>query len=188
MIYRSRKFGAPLILMTVTPIFLAPCILGMNPYVAVDADHTRLYASNVSVRNGVYVLEKHEDCYYGRYLGLRDRYGLILPMEYDEFGVADRYGDYLITLSHVGIGCLIKEQRYGFFDLRRRKFVVDPKKMDIAEIKKIDDRSYQLIDPEEREFAILYLPGVHPDTGMYMREPLIKPYPPDSRTEEAESQ
>lgn len=164
MIIRSKKWGAPLTLMTVVPIVIIPFTLGLNPYIILDAEHTRTYASNLSVRQGVYVVERYAELaeestpdYWCIKHGLRDRYGLILPMEYDELKVIDGCGRYIATNYHLRYGSPKSDQRYGVFDLKERKFVVNPDSMPVAEIERIDDRSYKLIDPEGNYFATLYL-------------------------------
>ncbi len=95
-IIRTKKWAVSLVLMFALPIFVIPGILGLNPYVVTEADYTRLYLSNLSVRNGVYVVEKYfereekgKPYYWGQKYGLRDRYGLILPIKYTELKPVD---------------------------------------------------------------------------------------------------
>lgn len=180
MIIRTKTWKESLILVLVVPTVLIPCTLGLNPYVVTDADYTRMYVTNVSVRNGVYVVEKYyennddgQPFVYGRKYGLRDRYGIILPIEYTELKTLNRWGRYIVTNSPDRYGNLKSDQRYGVFDLRSRTFIVDPKNLDVSELEKIDDRSFKLINPEGRYFATLYLPGEY--RGRFYPEAHVEP-------------
>lgn len=161
MIVRTRRWVAPAMLMLTIPVIIAPGILGLNPYVVTDADYTRMYVTNLSVRNGVYVVEKGiaKDKIYVRRYGLRDRYGLILPMKYTELKPVDRWGRFLAVNAPVNRESLISSQCYGIFDLRNRKFVIAPENIAISQIEKIDDMTFKLINPDGRYFATLYMPG-----------------------------
>lgn len=160
-IVRTRRWVAPAMLMLTIPVIIAPGILGLNPYVVTDADYTRMYVTNLSVRNGVYVVEKGiaKDKIYVRQYGLRDRYGLILPMKYTELKPVDRWGRFLAVNAPIKRESLISSQRYGIFDLRNRKFVIAPENIAISQIEKIDDMTFKLINPDGRYFATLYMPG-----------------------------
>lgn len=186
-IVKTKSWKIPMILMLVVPTVIIPCTLGLNPYVAIDADYTRMYVSNVSVRNGVYVIEKHYEAtdsgqpfVCGRKYGLRDRYGVILPIEYTKLKTLDRCGHYILTNSPDCYGNLKSDQRYGVFDLRNRTFVVNPKTIDVSGLEKIDDKSFKLINPEGRYFATLYLPGEY--RGTYYPNVHIEPHYADGET------
>lgn len=180
-IVKTKTWKASLILMLVVPTVIIPCTLGLNPYVVIDADYTRMYVSNVSLRNGVYVIEKYYEAtdngqpfVCGRKYGLRDRYGVILPIEYTELKTLDRWGRYIATNSPDRYGNLKSDQRYGVFDLRNRTFVVNPKTIDVSGLEKIDDKSFKLINPEGRYFATLYLHGEY--RGTYYPNAHIEPH------------
>lgn len=143
MVSKIHKWLYPLILVTAIPFMIVPSILRLNPYVVTDADYTRMYLTNLSVRNGVYVVEKYverneTDSTYvcGRKYGLRDRYGIMLPIKYDELKTIDRQGRYVATISPVRYGCMKADQRYGIYDLRKRMFVVDPDNVEVLSCKK----------------------------------------------------
>lgn len=181
MIVKTKTWKPSLIIMLVVPIVIIPSTLGLNPYVAIDADYTRMYVSNVSVRNGVYVIEKYYEAIdsgqqfvCGRKYGLRDRYGIILPIEYTELKTLDRWGRYIATNSPGRYGNLKSDQRYGVFDLRNRTFVVNPNTLDVSELVKVDDKSFKLINPEGRYFATLYLPGEY--RGTYYPDAHVEPH------------
>ena len=180
-IIRTKKWAVSLILLFGLPIVVFPGILGLNPYAVTEVDYTRMYLTNLSVRNGVYVVEKYferaekgEPYYWGMKYGLRDRYGIILPIKYTELKPLDRYGRYIITNSPVKYGLMIADQRYGVYDLRKRTFVVNPDNIEVAEFEKIDDRSFKLINPDGRHFATLYLPGEY--HGVYFPNAHVEPH------------
>ncbi len=190
-VVKTHKWLDSLILVTAIPFMIVPGILGMNPYVVIDADYTRMYLTNLSVRNGVYVVAKYVErnetdspYFCGRKYGLRDRYGIILPIKYDELKPIDRRGRYVVTNSPVRYGCMKADQRYGIYDLRKRMFVVDPNNIEVSELQKIDDKSFKLINPGGRYFATLYLPGEF--RGEYFPDAHIEPHFADGETSVAE--
>lgn len=191
MIVKMRNWMPSLILSTTIPLVIVPGILGLNPYVVTDADYTRMYLTNLSVRNGVYVVEKYVEItepdtpyFCGRKYGLRDRYGIILPIVYDELKPVDRWGRYIATKSPNKYGCMKADQRYGVYDLRKRVFVVNPDNLEVAELEKIDDKSFKLINPEGRYFATLYLAGEY--RGVYFADAHIEPHFVEGETSVAE--
>lgn len=91
---RANKWVMSLILMFGLSIAVIPGILGLNPYAVTEAEHTRMYVTNLAARNGVYVVEKYfergekgEPHYWGMKYGLRDRYDIILPIKYTELNI-----------------------------------------------------------------------------------------------------
>lgn len=190
-VVKIHKWMPSVILVTTMPLVIIPGILGLNPYVVTDADYTRMYVTNLSVRNGVYVVEKYVEiaeadkpysC--GRKYGLRDRYGIILPMKYDDLKPVDRWGRYIATNTPEKYGCMKSDQRYGVYDLRKRVFVVNPDNLEVADLEKIDDKSFKLINPEGRYFATLYLPGEY--RGAYFSDAHIEPHFAEGETSVAE--
>lgn len=187
MIVRTRKWTIPIVLMVSVPIVIAPCLLGMNPYIITDSEHTHMYVTNISVRNGVYVVEKYiETNVEGkpyrckRVQGLRDRYGIILPMKYEELKPLDRWGRYIAVNAPERYGCMESDQRYGIYDLRYRKFVLNPATIEVTELGRIDDRTFKLINPEGRYFATLYLPGEYRER--YYPDAHVEPHFADGET------
>ena len=49
---------------------------------------------------------------------------------------------------------------------------MDPNNIEVAELEKIDDRSFKLINPDGRHFATLYLPGEY--HGVYFSDAHIE--------------
>lgn len=172
MVLNNKRWTAALTLVIIVSFVIIPSTLGFNPYIVLDAERTRMYVSNPSVRQGVYVVERYAELaeegtpdYWRMKHGLRDRYGLILPTEYDELTVIDGDGRYIATNYNLKHGSPKSDQRYGIFDLRGRKFIVDPDKIKVMEIERIDDKSLRLINPYGIPFATLHLPGEY--RGVY---------------------
>lgn len=198
LIVKTHKWFYPLLLVTTIPLVIIPSILGLNPYVVTDADYTRPYITNLSVRNGVYVVEKSverekSDSTYisERKYGLRDRYGFILPIKYYELKSIDRSGRYLATKSPIDLGQwqfmydnIKPNQCYGIYDLKKRVFVVDPDNIKVCGFEKIDDKSYKLISWGGRYFATLYLPGEY--RGVYFPDAHVEPHFAEGETSVAE--
>lgn len=191
LIVKTHKWFYPLLLVMTIPLVIIPSILGLNPYVVTDADYTRPYLTNLSVNQGVYVVEKYAEiaekgtpCYWCMKHGLRDRYGLILPMEYDKLKVIDGYGRYIMTNYYLKYGSGQTDQRYGIYDLYKRMFVVNPDNLEVSDLERIDDKSYKLINPEERYFATLYLPGEY--RGVYFPDAHVEPHFAEGETSVAE--
>lgn len=187
MMLKIHKWISALILVVTVPLVIIPGILGLNPYVVTDADYTRMYITNLSVRNGVYVVEKYVEntepdkpYFCGRKYGMRDRYGIILPMKYDEIKPVDHWGRYIVTNSPEKHASIKSDQRYGIYDLRKRMFVVNPDYIEVSELEKIDDKTFKLINPEGRYFATLYLPGEY--RGVYFQDAHIEPHFADGET------
>lgn len=187
MTMKTHRWGIALVLMTVVPLVIIPGILGLNPYVCMDTDHTEPFRGCLSARNGVYVVEKNamnpEQCtpyWSSTKYGLRDRYGLIIPPEYTDLNVLGYGGRYVVVNKPVGKGCLIPAPRLGVFDSRKREFIVDLKKVEVAEIKRIDDVTYKLLNPEGTHFATLYLRGEY--NGKHYHEAHVEPSSTDAET------
>lgn len=178
---KTKNWIASLVIITVLPFIIIPGILGLNPYTVMESDHTRNYLTNLSVKQGVYVVEKYNENvneeqpnYWSRKYGIRDRYGIIIPMKYDELTPLDKWGRYIITKSYSEFESMFGSQQYGVFDLRKRMFIINPDNIDVRKIHKIDDKSFRLYDSNERNFAILYLPGDY--NGEYYPEAHIEPH------------
>lgn len=170
-IAKTRKWFASFVMIILLSIVIIPGTLGMNPYLVTDADCTRIYGSNLSAMNGVYVVEKYYDGQQGllgRKYGLRDRYGLILPIEYKSLTPLDLRKRYIILES----GNSSSDKRIGVYDLWKRKFVLWPG--EVTAIEKIDYKSFKLIKPDARYFATLYLPGEYRD--VYYSDAHIEPH------------
>lgn len=111
-------------------------------------------------------------------VGIRDRYGLILPIEYGELKALDRGGRFVRTNSVATWNYQGSDNRYGVFDTYKRVFVIDPKDMAVTDLEMIGEKSYLLYGANGQPFATLYLPGLY--DGRYNPETRIEPYTADA--------
>lgn len=172
---RTKTRKAPVILAVVVPTVIAPFTLGFNPYVVTEADDIHKSLSGLTVGKGTYIVEKDTwtpdslpicgDCH--RY-GIRNRFGLILPIEYGELKSLDRRGRFVRTNSAATWDSEKSDNRYGVFDTYKRAFVIDPKETAVTDMQIIDEKSYRLYDQDGKPFATMYLPGLY--DGRYNRE------------------
>ncbi len=68
----------------------------------------------------------------------------------------------------------------SIYDLRYRKFVLNPPTIEVSELGRIDDRTFKLINPEGRYFATLYLPGEYRER--YYPNAHVEPHFADGET------
>ena len=74
----SRNILASILLFIANGILLPTLILGYNPYAVINADDVNLMKTHYSKdSNGLYEFSENG------YLGVRDRYGIVVPPEYD---------------------------------------------------------------------------------------------------------
>ncbi len=138
-----------------TAMILCPFIMGMNPYVVLDAGHTRPYLRKTGSYYGLYVIDNHE----GRY-GLRDRYGEILPMKYNWITILEGSDDNILCCeeriyddTHTDYSL-----SYRLFDLGEREFIQIPDDMTIREVKRVRDGIYALYGESDSPAYYLVMP------------------------------
>lgn len=152
MLLKTRNKVAPVLLAVVVPLFILPLSLGLNPYAVTDASD----ASPLPTRRGVFIVKKTEK--YNAYFsdtkyGLRDRLGLILPMEYDAMEILDSEGRFVQVTINRG-------KHKGVYDLDECRWVISPdyNTFYVTEIEKITDREFKLRNENRHYFATLILP------------------------------
>lgn len=173
MISQQRRLWAAVLLVLSDIFILMPLTFGLNPYILPEADAMVAYASPHNTFGGIYrITSSHDSAPYPKY-GLRNRYGLILPMKYVDLRALDCSGRYVLVNAPVGSGSLLTEQRYGVFDLSKRDFIVDPTRMEVLDIQKEEGNSFKLIDPSGKNFATLWLRGEY--EGRYYEDAHVEP-------------
>lgn len=166
-LHRGKCIALALFIMPT--LLIAPLSLGLNPYAVLDCDYVSKYHYGYYASEGVYIIEKD-----GK-LGLRDRFGLILPTEYNEFKRLDKWGRYISVLE--GPNTLIANNRYGIYDVGSRRFVLDPKSVAVSQIEQVNENTFNLIGPANGHFATLLLPGHHPEReDDYIPQIMIEPF------------
>lgn len=153
----SRNILASILLFIANGILLPALILGYNPYAVVSADYVDLMKTHYSkASNGLYEFSENG------YLGVRDRYGIVVPPEYDNLYFLEGTSDYMVLAKG---NCNSPDYHLQVFDLYAREFVIPETEYLVAEIKKIDYRKYALLDREgEQVFTLSLVPGRHCST------------------------
>lgn len=153
----SRNILAPILLFIASGFLLPVLLLGYNPYAVVSADYVDLMKTHYSkASNGLYEFSENG------YLGVRDRYGMVVPPEYDNLYFLEGTSDYMVLAKG---NCNSPDYHLQVFDLYAREFVIPETEYLVAEIKKIDYRKYALLDrDEEQVFTLSLVPGRHCST------------------------
>ncbi len=174
---KSKLLGGLLLLGV--PVVVAPSILGLNPYVCMDAITT--YSTE---GNGVYVIKSKMEtpdasrrkqvkyCGYG--YGLRDSYGVILPMKYKELEPIGSNGEFVKVKTYISQSA----SDFGIFDIKRHRWIVNPDKGVVCDIVMMNNVECALYDDNNNHFATLYLPGYR--RGNYYCDTDFIPHFPDS--------
>ena len=156
--FRNSRNVTTSILLVIACGFLLPVLLlGYNPYAVINADYVDLIKAHYSkASNGLYEFSENG------YLGVRDRYGIVVPPEYDNLYFLEGTSDYMVLAKG---NCNSPDYHLQVFDLYAREFVIPETEYLVAEIKKIDYRKYALLDREgEQVFTLSLVPGRHCST------------------------
>lgn len=174
---KSKLLGGLLLLGV--PVVVAPSILGFNPYVCMGAITTYSTESN-----GVYVIKSKMETpdaarrkqvkYCGFGYGLRDRYGVILPMKYKELEPIGSNGEFIKVKTYISQSA----SDFGIFDIKRHRWIINPDKGVVCDIVMMNNVECALYDDNDNHFATLYLPGYH--SGNYYYDTDFIPHFPDS--------
>ena len=144
--YRQCKSISAAVMLMIANAFILPMLLlGYNPYALIKADNVHLFGH----RRGLY-----EYSYNGN-VGLRDRYGVIIPAENQNMYFLDHRQNYIAVLEKDKSW---REGEYGVYCLPERRFVIDAC-AGIAKIEKINGNEYKMIDSNGRHFATFSLPS-----------------------------
>ena len=168
--FTSSKFiGISLVVGSVFVLF--PALWGMNPYVVLNASHTRLYMKKVGSYHGLYVTDNFD----GK-CGLRDRYGEILPMKYSTIDILEPicYHQYILCCRDAksdNVAGREYDECYKFFNLRSRQFIEIPDDVPVKHIEPIRKGVYALFNETDSPAFYLVLPwcGGNGDDGIYCR-------------------
>lgn len=144
--YRQCKSISAAVMLMIANAFILPMLLlGYNPYALIKADNVHLFGHH----RGLY-----EYSYNGN-VGLRDRYGVIIPAENQNMYFLDHRQNYIAVLEKDKSW---REGEYGVYCLPERRFVIDAC-AGIAKIEKINGNEYKMIDSNGRHFATFSLPS-----------------------------
>lgn len=144
--YRQCKSIVAAVVLLLANVFIVPLLLlGYNPYTLIKADNVHHFGCH----DGVY-----EYSYNGK-IGLRDRFGVIIPADNQKMYFLDDACNYVAVLED-DKGW--RKGEYGVYSLAERRFVVDAC-AGIAKIEKINEVEYKMIDCNDRHFATFSIPA-----------------------------
>lgn len=150
---QTLSLFSSLLLLTASLFVLPITLLGYNPYAAIDANEV---VSLSDKRYGLYQFQKD-----GK-LGLRDRYGIVLHANYDQYELLGKERiarDYMVAYTDVWFW--EDSAIENIFDLKKRKFILPDDKPDgLHHIEKIHDKVYGIFDREGHQVYSFRLPGV----------------------------
>lgn len=160
--YRQCRSIFTALLLLLANIFVLPVsLLGYNPYVAMGVNEvTSLRCNKTCHQRGLYEFKQ-----YG-HVGLRDRYGIVLYANYQDYEYLDGRDDYMVlyTDSRDWKGYAIEE----IYDLKHRRDILPDCIHGLYRIEKIRENIYAIYDDEENRIFTLRLPGVY--NGLYDSE------------------
>ena len=153
--FRNSRNVTTSILLVIACGFLLPVLLlGYNPYAVINADYVDLMKTHYSkAPNGLYEFSENG------HLGVRDRYGIVVPPEYDNLYFLEGTSGYMVLVKGKSNS---HDYNLQVFDLFAREFVIPETEYSVAEIKKIDYQKYALLNREgEQIFTLSLLPDRH---------------------------
>lgn len=160
--YRQCRSIFAVLLLLFANIFVLPVsLLGYNPYAAMDVNEVAsLRCYKTCNQRGLYEFKQ-----YG-HVGLRDRYGIVLYANYQDYEYLDGRNDYMVlyTDSRDWKEYAIEE----IYDLKHRRNILPDDVYGLYRIEKIRENVYAIYDDERNRIFTLRLPGVY--NGLYNSE------------------
>lgn len=158
---QSRSIFTTLLLLLANVFVLPVSLLGYNPYAAIDVNEvTSLRCNRTCHQSGLYEFKQ-----YGR-VGLRDRYGIVLYANYQDYEYLDGRNDYMVLYSDSR-----DWHEYAIediYDLKHRRNILPDDVNGLYGIEKIRENVYAIYDDERNRIFTLRLPGVY--NGLYNPE------------------
>lgn len=158
---QSRSIFTALLLLLANVFVLPMSLLGYNPYAAIDVNEvTSLSYHKTSHQRGLYEFKQ-----YG-HVGLRDRYGIVLYANYQDYEFLDGRNDYMVLYSDSR-----DWHEYAIediYDLKHRRNILLDDVNGLYGIEKIRENVYAIYDYERNRIFTLRLPGVY--NGLYNPE------------------
>ena len=158
---QSRSIFTTLLLLLANVFVLPVSLLGYNPYAAIDVNEvTSLRCNRTCHQRGLYEFKQ-----YG-HVGLRDRYGIVLYANYQDYEFLDGKNDYMVLYSDSR-----DWHEYAIediYDLKHRRNIFPDDVNGLYGIEKIRENVYAIYDDERNRIYTLRLPGVY--NGLYNPE------------------
>ena len=162
MFYRQCRSIFTALLLLLANVFILPVsLLGYNPYATMDVDEvTSLRCNKTCSQRGLYEFKQYD------HIGLRDRYGIVLYANYDDYEYLDGRNDFMVLYSDSR-----DWHEYAIeeiCDLRHRRNILPNDVHGLYGIEKIRENVYAIYDDEKNRIYTLRLPGVY--DGVYENE------------------
>ncbi len=143
--YQQCKSVFASLSLSVVSVFILPMLmLGYNPYACYMADNVHSFGN----RRGLYMISWKDN------VGLRDRYGMLIPPRNQRIYFLDKHEIYLAVLEQEKS---YRPENYFVYCLPERRIVVNSY-IPIKEIENVDNGEYNMIDENGRLFASFSLP------------------------------
>ena len=158
---QCRSAFTALLLLCANIFVLPVSLLGYNPYAAIDVEEVAsLRCDKTCHQRGLYEFKQ-----YG-HVGLRDRYGIVLYANYQDYEYLDGRDDYMVLYSYSRDW---KEFAIAaIYDLKHRRNILPDDVYGLYSIEKIRNNVYAIYDDENNRIFTLRLPGVY--NGLYDSE------------------
>lgn len=145
----SRNLLTSILLFIASGILLPVLLLGYNPYAVTNADYVELMKTSYpKAPNGLYEYSMDG------YLGVRDRYGIVVPPKYDNMDFLEGTSDYIVLATGESNS---PDYDLQVFDLYARKSIIPDYGYHVAKIKMIDYHKYALLDMNDEQIYTLCL-------------------------------
>ena len=154
------------VLLFVGMLIINPLILGLNPFVAMDSESLRTEHLTLKVSPGLFITWKDHK------VGLRNRYENLIEPVNERMINLDADCRYIAVLKEYAP--LIKNQRWGIYDTKEKKFLVTPEESEYADFILCEENHYKIMDGKERFTTDLYMPGWSPELNDYIDEITFK--------------
>lgn len=145
----SRNLLTTILLFIACGIILPVLLLGYNPYAVINADYVDLMKTYYpKAPNGLYEFS------VDGYIGVRDRYGIVVPPKYDNVDFLEGTSDFIVLATGES-----NSPNYDLqvFDLYAREYIIPDYEYRVAKIKMIDYNKYALLDMNDEQIYTLCL-------------------------------
>lgn len=162
----KSAFASIFLLLSSTFIF-PMLLLGYNPYADIMCDNVSTFGPR---HRGLYMISRNEN------VGLRDRYGIIIPPTNQRIYFLDKDKNYVAVLKGHKSN---RDDEYNVYCLKERRVVVTSH-TEISDISMVDDGEFLMLNACGRPFASFMLPqGQH---GKFYIDLEFEPYFSDAKT------
>lgn len=162
MTYRQCKSVFASIFLLLSSVFVFPMLLlGYNPYANIMKDYVLAFGHN---HRGLYMIS------WKGSVGLRDRYGTIIPPENQRIYFLDKAENYVAVLQNEGPNMT---EGYYVYCLKERRVVLNSYR-EISDITRVDDDEFMMVGSNGRKFGSFLLPKNQ--YGIFYKDLEFKPH------------